>query len=304
MVLPWNDYSGRLSPLKLAVFVALFVPAGWVAYAYGFGLLGARPLNEAIHQIGLWTIRLIFLALAVTPLRQILQWPRLILVRRMIGVAAFAYVLIHFSLYTASEAFDLEKVASEIVHRVYLTIGFAALLGLAALAATSTDGMVRRLGGRRWQLLHRLVYAIGVLAVIHFCFQAKLDKWQPTIMAGLLFWLLGYRLLLWGFGRRGHLALPWVAGLGLGAAVATALGEATYFGLAFHAPIMRVLATDFSLDTGVRPGAVVLAIGLGVAAIGAVRAATARPAKRRLRPVPPKPVGHSPEGEKPMRSNA
>ena len=183
---PWNDYSGRLSPLKLVVFVALFVPAGWVAFAYGFGLLGARPLNEAIHQIGLWTIRLIFLALAVTPLRQILQWPRLILVRRMIGVAAFAYVLIHFSLYTASEAFDLAKVASEIVLRFYLTIGFAALLGLAALAATSTDGMVRRLGGKRWQLLHRLVYAIGVLAVIHYCFQSKLDRWEPTIMAGLL----------------------------------------------------------------------------------------------------------------------
>ena len=198
---PWDDYGGRVSPLKLTVFAALFVPAGWVAFAYGFGLLGARPLNEAIHQIGLWTIRLIFLALAVTPLRQLLQWPRLILVRRMIGVAAFAYVLIHFSLYTASQAFDLDKVASEIVHRVYLTIGFTALLGLAALAATSTDGMVRRLGGRRWQLLHRLVYAIGVLAVIHYCFQSKLDLWQPTIMAGLLFWLFGYRLLLWRLWR-------------------------------------------------------------------------------------------------------
>jgi methionine sulfoxide reductase heme-binding subunit len=304
MVFPWNDYSGRLSPLKLAVFVALFVPASWVAFAYGFGLLGARPLNEAIHQIGLWTIRLIFLALAVTPLRQILLWPRLILVRRMIGVAAFAYVLVHFSLYTASEAFDLEKVASEIVHRVYLTIGFAALLGLAALAATSTDGMVSRLGARRWQRLHRLVYAIGVLAVIHFCFQAKLDKWEPTVMAGLLFWLFGYRLLLWGFGRRGHLALAWVAGLGLAAAIATALGEAAYFQLAFHAPLMRVLATDFSLDTGVRPAAVVLAIGLGVTAIGGFRAATAGPARRRLRPIQAKPVGHSPESEKPVRSNA
>jgi len=85
---PWYDYGGRVSPLKLTVFVALFVPATWVIFAYAFGLLGARPLNEAIHQIGLWTIRLIFLALAVTPLRQIQQWPRLILVRRMIGVAA------------------------------------------------------------------------------------------------------------------------------------------------------------------------------------------------------------------------
>jgi methionine sulfoxide reductase heme-binding subunit len=273
MIFPWNDYGGRLSPLKLAVFIALFVPAAWVAFAYGFGLLGARPLNQALREIGLWTIRLIFLALAVTPLRQILRWPRLILVRRMIGVAAFAYVLIHFTLYTADQMFDLRKVASEIVLRLYLTIGFAALVGLAALAATSTDGMVRRLGGRRWQLLHRLVYAIGVLAVIHFCFQSKLDLWEPTIMAGLLFWLLAYRLLLWRLGVRGHLAVAWVAGLSLVAAVATALGEAVYFRLAFGAPLKRVLMTDFSLVTGVRPAVIVLAIGLAVTAAGALRAA-------------------------------
>jgi methionine sulfoxide reductase heme-binding subunit len=283
MVFPWADYSGRLSPLKLTVFVALFVPAGWVMFAYGFGQLGARPLNEAIHQIGLWTIRLIFLALAVTPLRQVLQWPRLILVRRMIGVAAFAYVLVHFTLYAASQKFDLDKVASEIVLRIYLTIGFAALLGLAALAATSTDGMVRRLGGKRWQLLHRLAYAIGVLAVIHFCFQSKLDQWQPTVMAGLLGWLLGYRLLLWRFGKRGHLALPWVGALSLAAGVGTALGEALYFHLAFHADPLRVLAADFSLQTGIRPAVVVLAIGLAITVAGAVRATTARPAKPRLR---------------------
>jgi methionine sulfoxide reductase heme-binding subunit len=278
---PWDDYGGRLSPLKLTVFAALFVPAAWVAFAYGFGLLGARPLNEALREIGLWTIRLIFLALAITPLRQILQWPRLILVRRMIGVAAFVYVLIHFSLYTTSEAFDLDKVASEIVHRVYLTIGFAALLGLAALAATSTDGMVRRLGGRRWQLLHRLVYAIAVLAVIHYCFQSKLDRWQPTIMAGLLVWLFGYRLLLWRFGVRGHLALPWVAGLSLAAAMATALGEALYFRLAFHAPLLRVLDADLSLTTGVRPAAVVLVIGLGLTAAAVFRAVAIPPRRQR-----------------------
>jgi methionine sulfoxide reductase heme-binding subunit len=283
MVPPWNDYSGRLSPLKLAVFVALFVPAAWVAFAYAFGLLGARPLNEAIHQIGLWTIRLIFLALAVTPLRQILQWPRLILVRRMIGVAAFAYVMIHFGLYMASLAFDLGKIASEIVLRVYLTIGFAALLGVAALAMTSTDGMVRRLGGKRWQLLHRLVYAIGVLAVIHYCFQSKLDRWEPTIMAGLLFWLFGYRLLLWRFGVRGGLALSWVAGLSLAAGLATALGEAVYFRLAFHAPLIRVLDTNFSLVTGIRPAVIVLAISLTVTIAGAARAALIPAEKRRTR---------------------
>jgi sulfoxide reductase heme-binding subunit YedZ len=280
---PWNDYSGRLSPLKLVVFGALFAPAGWVLFAYGFGLLGARPLNEAIHQIGLWTIRLIFLALAVTPLRQILGWPRLVLVRRMVGVAAFAYVLIHFLLYAASQMFDLAKVASEIVLRVYLTIGFAALLGLAVLAATSTDSMIRRLGGKRWQLLHRLVYAIAVLAVIHYCFQSKLDLWEPTVMAGLLGWLLGYRLLLWRFGRRGHLPLPLVAALSLATGVGTALGEALYFRLVFHADPSRVLGADFSLQTGTRPAVVVLAIGLALTAAGAVRAITAAPAKQRLR---------------------
>lgn len=205
---PWNDYSGRLSPLKLVVFVSLFVPASWVAVAYFFDLLGARPLNEAIHQIGLWTIRLIFLALAITPLRQILHMPRLIIVRRMIGIAAFIYVMIHFGLYATDQAFDLGKVAHEIVMRVYLTIGFAALLGLAALAATSTDAMIRRLGGRRWRRLHQFVYLIGILAVIHYCFQSKLDLWEPTIMAGLLFWLLAYRLLTRLVGVRGRFAEP------------------------------------------------------------------------------------------------
>jgi methionine sulfoxide reductase heme-binding subunit len=284
---PWYDYGGRLSPLKLAVFAALFVPGLWVAFAYGFGLLGARPLNEAIREIGLWTIRLIFVALAVTPLRQILQWPRLIIVRRMIGVAAFAYALTHLSLYTAQQAFDLAKVASEIALRIYLTIGFTALLGLAVLAATSTDGMLRRLGGKRWQRLHRLVYAIGVLAVIHFCLQSKLDEWEPTIMAGLLGWLLGYRLLAWRLGARRGLAPFWVGGLGLAAAVGTGLGEALYFRLAFGAPLPRVLAADFSLETGIRPAIVVLAIGVAAMVAAALRTTSARPGKTPARIVRP-----------------
>src|SRR5271165_7150637 len=270
---PWNNRSGRLVPLKLIVFAALFAPAIWVGAAYCLDLLGARPLNEAIHQIGLWTIRLIFLALAVTPLREVLQWQQLILVRRMIGVAAFAYAMIHFGLYTADQMFDLQKVASEIALRIYLTIGFAALLGLAALAATSTDGMVRRLGGWRWRRLHQLVNAIVVLAVIHYCFQSKLDLWEPTIMAGLLVWLLGYRLLWWRFGSHGRLALGWLAPLGVAAALGTALGEAAYFRLAFHADPLRVLGADFSLQTGIRPAVIVFAIGAAITVAGAWRAA-------------------------------
>src|ERR1700757_1608518 len=153
---PWLDYSGRVSPLKTVVFAALFVPALYTALSYPLDALGPRPLNEAIHQVGLWGIRFLLLALTITPARQLLQWPRLLLVRRMIGVASFAYIALHLVLYSFDQGLDLTKVASEIVLRFYLTIGFIAFLGLCALAATSTDGMTRRLGGKRWQQLHRL----------------------------------------------------------------------------------------------------------------------------------------------------
>src|SRR5258708_24989871 len=217
MKFPWQDYSGRTSPLKLAIFVALFGPALWTALSFAMGWLQPQPYTAAIREIGLWTIRLIFIALAVTPLRSILQWPRLILVRRMIGVAAFAYAITHLSLYTADQMFDLAKVASEIVRRIYLTIGFAAVLGLSALAATSTDGMIRRLGGRNWQRLHRLVYLIALLAVVHYCMQSKLDLWEPSIMAGIYGWLMGYRLLGRYFGGGGRRPPVCVRGGGGGA---------------------------------------------------------------------------------------
>ncbi|MBV9829600.1 MAG: sulfoxide reductase heme-binding subunit YedZ [Alphaproteobacteria bacterium] len=278
---PWKDYSGRISPLKLVVFVALFCPALWTLLCFFMGWLGARPFSEAIHQVGLWTIRLIFLALLVTPTRQILQWSRLLVVRRMIGVAAFAYALGHFSLYVADQAFDLVKVASEIALRIYLTIGFAALIGLAALAATSTDGMIKRMGSRNWMRLHRYIYLIAVLAVIHYCMQSKLDLWEPMIMAGLLVWLLGYRLLHRRFAVRQRLPLAWVAALGTVAVLVTAGGEATYFALAYHAPVMRVLSANWSFLLGVRPAVVVLGFAGVVTAAGAARAMPPLWAKRR-----------------------
>ena len=278
---PWNDYSGRTSPLKLVVFVALFVPALWVALAFSQGWLGARPLNEAIHQIGLWTIRLIFLALLVTPLRQVLQWSRLLQVRRMLGVAAFAYGFTHLTLYATDQAFDLAKVASEIVLRIYLTIGFVALLGLAALAATSTDGIIKRMGARRWQRLHQLVYVIALLAVIHYCMQSKLELWEPMIMAGIYAWLMGYRLLAKWFSVRARLPLRWVGVLGLIAGVLTAGGEVIYFSLAYNAPAMRVLAANWSLQLGVRPGVVVLGFGLVVWVAGLLRVGLPQIARRR-----------------------
>lgn len=294
MVYPWNDYSGRFSPLKLAVFAALFGPAMWVLLSFAFGWLEPRPYTAAIREIGLWTIRLIFIALAITPLRAILRWPRLILVRRMVGVAAFAYAAAHLTLYTADLMFDLAKVAREIVLRVYLTIGFAAVLGLAALAVTSTDAMIRRLG-RNWQRLHRLVYAIALLASVHFWMQSKLDVWEPTVMAGLYLWLIGYRVLAGLLAVRGQLALGWVGALGVAAAALTALGEAAFFHFAYGVGAARVIAANWSLTLGLRPAVVVLIIAAAVTAAGALRALAA-PAQRRrpraaLRPAPERPVG-------------
>lgn len=152
---PWIGPDNRVSLLKLVVFVALFLPGLWVAYQLDQGLLGPRPLNQAIHEIGLWTIRLLLLSLAITPLRQILRWPELILTRRMIGVTVFVYLLIHLFLYIADEKYDLLKVVSEIYLRIYLTIGFTALIGLAVLAITSTDRMIARIGGKAWQQIGR-----------------------------------------------------------------------------------------------------------------------------------------------------
>ena len=256
---PWLDYSGRFSPLRAVVFAALFLPGFYVVAAFPLDLLGSRPVTEAIHQLGLWTIRLIFLTLLISPARRLLNWPRLIEIRRMIGVAAFCYIVAHFTLYCGDEAFNLREIASEIVLRIYLTIGFAALIGLTVLAATSTDGMVRRLGGRRWQRLHRIVYGIGVLAIIHFYMQSKADIWEPLWMTGLFVWLMGWRVLDWRAPRGRPLPLWQVAALSVVAAILTGLGEAAYFAVAMHAPFLRVVEANFSTAVGIRPSWIVLA---------------------------------------------
>jgi sulfoxide reductase heme-binding subunit YedZ len=269
-------------PLKALVFAGLFLPGLYVAGALALGELGARPITEAIHQIGLWAIRFLFLSLAVTPLRLIWRWPKLVSVRRMIGVAAFFYVAIHLGLYAVDQMLDLAKVASEIVLRFYLTIGFVALLGLGALAATSTDGMVRRLGGKRWQRLHRLVYPIGLLAAIHFFLQSKQDVTEPTVMAGLGAWLLFWRVRAWT--KTGAVRRPAVeaALLGLTAAAVTALGEALYYWLKMGVDPLLVLNTNLTLQAGLRPAVVALLILAAVSATGALRSAAARKRAPRL----------------------
>jgi sulfoxide reductase heme-binding subunit YedZ len=268
---PVTDRSGRFSAVKIAVLLALLGPAIWLVVRLGLQELGPKPLEELIHQTGLWTIRILFVGLAVTPLRQLLRWPKLIQVRRMIGVAAAFYAAAHLFLYAADQAFDIPRVASEIVLRVYLTIGFAALVGLVLLAATSTDGMLRRLGGKNWRLLHRLVYLIAALGIVHFFMQSKLDVTEATWMAGLFLWLMFYRLFDAGFGERGRLPLWVILSLPPLAGALTIGGEALYFWLHRGVDPLRVLEANLTLAGGLRPGIIVLVVTLGIALVALLR---------------------------------
>ncbi|MEA2754942.1 MAG: methionine sulfoxide reductase heme-binding subunit [Aliidongia sp.] len=270
---PWRDRTGRFLPQKAVCFAALFLPGLWVLGLAVLGDLGARPVTEAIHQLGLWAIRLLFLALAITPLRQAWRWHSLLQLRRMIGVAAFAYAVAHVSGYVVDQSFDLIKVITEIVSRFYLTIGAVALLVLAPLTATSTDAMIRRLGGRNWRNLHKLSYGVAALVTVHFFLQSKLLVDEATVMGGLYLWLMGYRLL----ARSGPLPLWQLAGLSVASAVLTGLGEALYFGLTRGADLVgRVLTANFSTAAGIRPAIFVLAITLAVTLVAQLRAAPRR----------------------------
>ena len=260
---PWTDRAGNFSPLKAATLAAVLLPGCWVLYLAATGGLGPRPITEAIHETGDWAIRILVASLAVTPLRRILDWPKLILVRRMLGVSALAYALVHFTLYIWDQNWDLAKGVSEIWLRTYLLIGFAALLGLVALGATSFDWAIRALG-RNWGRLHTLVYAIGVLAVIHYFMQTKLDVFQATFLAGLFILLMLYRLAHW---RRFDIAAPaTLAAIAVIGTLGTAAAELAWYATATGVPASRVFLANFQFAFQIRPSWWVLVVGLGMAA--------------------------------------
>ena len=267
----WRDRRGRLSALRIAALALLLVPLAKALYDAGAILHGARPLNDLIHRAGFWALVFLGITLAVTPFRRIARYGQLIDLRRMLGVGTFCYIAAHLVLFVADQGYDLGKVAHEISHRVYLIIGGIAWLGLAALAATSTDGMVRRLGPLRWRRLHQAVYGIVLLALIHYFQQTKADVTVPTFAAGLFLWLMAYRVLAW-WQDTGELSTLSLVALAVVVSALTFAGEAIGIGIAFHVSPMRVLDTAFDFDVGIRPGWQVLAAALAVAALDAVRA--------------------------------
>jgi methionine sulfoxide reductase heme-binding subunit len=279
-----RERSGKWSAIKIIAFTGVLLPALWIAAQAATGSLGARPVTEAIHQCGDWALRLLLITLAVTPGQRILRYSRLTLARRTLGVACAAYAILHFSLYILDQHFDLLKVGSEIIRRIYLTIGFICLSGLIALAATSTHGAFRKLGATRWRALHRLVYFIAPLAAVHFFMQSKLNIYEPVLMAGFLSWLLAYRIVFQSSGELGPAAL---LGLGIAVAVTTALLEALLYMLTSGVDARLVLFAHFAPDMEIRPAWWVLAAGILVAIAGAwrYRPPRQRPSARRISPM-------------------
>ena len=267
----WLDRRGRFSPLRGAALALLLLPIAKALYDASDIAHGARPLNDMIHRAGFWALMFLGVTLAVTPFRRIAHYGNLIEVRRMLGVGAFCYIAAHLTLFFADQMFDLGKAVHEISHRVYLIIGATAWCGLALLAATSTDGMVRRIGGMRWRRLHQIIYGIALLALIHYFQQTKADVAVPTFAASLLLWLMGYRLLVWWQDRSELTTLSLLA-LAIVVSILTFAGEATGIGIAFHVSPLRVLDTVFDFGAGIRPGWQVLAAGLCVVALDFVRA--------------------------------
>lgn len=185
--------------LKVILFLLCLVPLGkLVMETFGFAgmTLGANPVEELIHRFGKWGLNFLLITLSITPLRRITGQAWLIRFRRMTGLFAFFYILMHFLTYAGlDQRFNLGAIAEDVVERPYITLGMTGLLLLLPLAATSTKAMMRRLG-RRWQKLHRLAYVIPILGVWHFYWQVKKDILEPLIYAGILSVLLGFRLFL------------------------------------------------------------------------------------------------------------
>lgn len=186
---------------KVALFAICLVPLALLMRAAATDALGANPIEAINRNLGDWALRFLLITLAVTPLRQLSGLHALVLFRRMLGLFAFFYVCLHLTSYTwLDQSFNWDEIVKDVIKRPFITVGFISFLMLIPLAATSTNGMVRRLGGKRWRRLHRLVYVIGVGGVLHFFWMVKSDVREPLLYALILALLLGYRL--WAYRHR------------------------------------------------------------------------------------------------------
>ena len=197
--------------MKLLVFAAALVPFAHLIWRGFNGDLTADPLVEITNQTGLWTLRFVVITLAITPIRRVTGWNPIIRFRRMLGLFAFFYSMLHFLTYLVGDRFAsldfpdgfvawstvvnlLASIWEDVAKRPYITVGFIAFVAMIPLALTSTAGWIRRLGGRNWQRLHRLIYVTGIAGVVHYLWRVKADTLHPLVYAAIVGVLLGYRL--------------------------------------------------------------------------------------------------------------
>jgi len=240
------------------------------------GKFAPKPVEVALHETGLWALRLLLITLTITPLRHLTGRNGLIQFRRMLGVGALGYGLVHLGLYIVDQKFDLAKVVSEIVLRFYLTIGTLSLVAMIALGATSFDRVIRRMGAVAWNRLHLLTYPLTLLGLWHGALQSKINVSEAAVMTGIFFALMLFRLLR----RRIGMPMLLAAALVPLTMLATAIIEAGWYALATGIPAMRVWEANIMLDLQPRPalvaGLVVLALPLFAGLVRLV--APARPA--------------------------
>ncbi len=188
---------------KVLLFLVCLTPLFWAGWRAWNQDLTANPIEYITHFTGDWTIRFIVLTLAVSPLRKLLHQPQWIRYRRMIGLFAFFYGFLHFMTWLwLDKFFDVHEMAKDVVKRPFITAGFLAFILMVPLAITSTSGWIRRLGGRRWNMLHKLIYVTAIAAVIHYYWLVKSDIRLPLLYGFLVSLELLYRLGAWALARR------------------------------------------------------------------------------------------------------
>ncbi len=252
--------------LKLATLVALCLPAVDLAWRWYAGDLEPRSVTLATHATGDSAVVFLLVSLALTPARAVFDWSPLIHIRRWVGVAAALYATAHLLIYVLDQKWNLIVVATEIVKRFYLTIGFVALLALVALAITSTNGWQKRLK-RNWKRLHWLVYPAVTLALLHFFIQSKVKIGEAAFAAGLFAWLMLWRVL----PMRLCTGFPGLFLLAAAATLVTVIFEASWYGLVNGIDPMRVLAANLDPELVPRPAQKVLAVSLLVIGLVALR---------------------------------
>ena len=198
----------RLRLIKFVLFVAALLPLARLGWKALHGGLGANPIEVITHSTGDWTLILVLTTLSITPLRQLTRQYWLIGLRRMIGLFAFFYGTLHFLTYIVLDKFfDVHEMLKDIGKRPFITVGFSAFVLMIPLALTSTAGSIRRLGGKNWQRLHRLIYLTAILGVVHYLWLVKADKRKPLEYGAVLAVLLLYRVVIWASERRKRSAI-------------------------------------------------------------------------------------------------